>query len=109
MAEDGPPARLGLAGRVAAIAPPVLKVTQLPDASALLAVAFNDNPQLTVVRADTEAAFLAGELHAQSQWAGLLLPNAMCLATPVPLEASVITADRAWARLDVGVLIDVIR
>ena len=80
-----------------------LKVTQLLDASALLAVAFIDDLQLTVVRADTETAFLAGKLHAQTHWAGLLLPNARCLATAVPFEASVITADRAWARLDVGV------
>ncbi len=33
----------------------------------------------------------------------------MCLATAVQLEASVVTADRAWARLDVGVSIQVIR
>lgn len=130
-----------------------MKVTQLLDASALLAVAFNedgaepvmlalsrphvgitvtnltevvsklrqrgmsmagcrafiDDLQLTVVRADTETAFLAGELHAQTRWAGLSLADAMCLATAVQLEASVVTADRAWARLDVGVSIQVIR
>ncbi len=130
-----------------------MKVTQLLDASALLAVAFNedgaeqvmlvlsrphvgitvtnltevvsklrqrgmsmagcrafiDDLQLTVVRADTETAFLAGELHAQARWAGLSLADAMCLATAVQLEASVVTADRAWARLDVGVSIQVIR
>ena len=130
-----------------------MKVTQLLDASALLAVAFNehgaeqvmlalsrphvgitvtnltevvsklrqrgmsmagcrafiDDLQLTVVRADTETAFLAGELHAHTGWAGLSLAHAMCLATAVQLEASVVTADRAWARLDVGVSIQVIR
>ena len=130
-----------------------MKVTELLDASALLAVAFNeagadyvmlalsrphvgvtvtnltevvsrlrlrgmnmagcrafiDDLQLTVVSADTETAFLAGELHAQTRWAGLSLADAMCLATAAQLEARVITADRAWARLDVGVAIDVIR
>ena len=71
--------------------------------------AFIDDLQLTVVRADTETAFLAGELHAQTRWAGLSLAHATCLATAVQLKASVVTADRAWARLDVGVSIQVIR
>ncbi len=130
-----------------------MNVTQLLDASALLAVAFNeegaeqvmhalsrphvgvtvtnltevvsklrqrgmgmagcrafiDDLQLTVVSADTETALLAGELHAQTRWAGLSLADAMCLATAVQCGASVVTADRAWARLEVGVPIQVVR
>ena len=71
--------------------------------------AFIDDLQLIVVSADTETALLAGELHAQTRWAGLSLADAMCLATAVQVGASVVTADRAWGRLDVGVQIDVIR
>ena len=130
-----------------------MKVAQLLDASALLAVAFNedgaeqvmlalsrphvgitvtnltevvsklrqggmtmagcrafiDDLQLTVVGADTETALLAGELHSQTRWAGLSMADAMCLATAVQLDASVVTADRAWGRLDVGVSIHIVR
>jgi PIN domain nuclease of toxin-antitoxin system len=130
-----------------------VKVTQLLDASALLAVAFNEDGaeqvmlalsrpqvgitvanftevvsklrqrgmsmagcrafiydlQLIVVSADTETALLAGELHAQTRWAGSSLADATCLATAVQLDASVVTADRAWGRLDVGVEILVVR
>ncbi len=71
--------------------------------------AFVDDLQLTVVTANTEAGLAAGELHAQARWAGLSLADAMCLATAVQLGGTVVTADRAWARLDVGVSIQVIR
>ena len=130
-----------------------MKVAQLLDASALLAVAFNEDGaeqvmlalsrpqvgitvanltevvsklrqrgmtmagcrafiedlQLIVVSADTEIALLAGELHAQTRWAGLSLGDATCLATAVQHGATVVTADRAWGRLDVGVGISVVR
>jgi PIN domain nuclease of toxin-antitoxin system len=130
-----------------------VKVAQLLDASALLAVAFNEDGaeqvmlalsrpqvgitvanltevvsklrqrgmtmagcrafiedlQLIVVSADTETALLAGELHAQTRWAGLSLGDATCLATAVQHGATVVTADRAWGRLGVGVGISVVR
>ncbi len=130
-----------------------MKIAQLLDASALLAVAFNedgaeqvmlalsrpqvgitvanltevvsklrqrgmsmagcrafiDDLQLIVVSADTETALLAGELHAQTRWAGLSLSDATCLATAVQHGATVVTADRAWGRLDVGVEIEMVR
>ena len=130
-----------------------MKVAQLLDASALLAVAFNEDGaeqvmlalsrpqvgitvanltevvsklrqrgmtmagcrafiedlQLIVVSADTETALLAGELHAQTRWAGLSLGDATCLATAVQHGATVVTADRAWGRLDVGVGILLVR
>ena len=71
--------------------------------------AFIDDLQLVVVSADTETALLAGELHAQTRWAGLSFGDATCLATAVQFGASVVTADRAWERLDVGVGIQVVR
>jgi len=40
---------------------------------------------------------------------GLSLADAMCLATAAQLGATANTADRAWARLEVGVSIQVIR
>jgi PIN domain nuclease of toxin-antitoxin system len=71
--------------------------------------AFIEDLQLIVVSADTETALLAGELHAQTRWAGLSLGDATCLATAVQHGATVVTADRAWGRLDVGVEIEMVR
>ena len=71
--------------------------------------AFIADLQLTVVSPDTETALLAGELHANTRSVGLSMGDALCLAMAAQLGAKVVTADRAWARLEVGVAIEVIR
>jgi PIN domain nuclease of toxin-antitoxin system len=65
--------------------------------------------QLTVVSADSETVLVAGDLHAATRAVGLSMADALCLASAAQLGARVVTADRAWGRLDVGVEIEVIR
>lgn len=58
---------------------------------------------------DTAQAVAAGLLRRQTRAAGLSLGDRACLALALSLDAPVLTADRAWAELDVGVAIEVIR
>lgn len=53
--------------------------------------------------------FEAGALRAATRSRGLSLGDRCCLALARALGARVLTADRAWAGLDVGVEIEVIR
>jgi PIN domain nuclease of toxin-antitoxin system len=58
---------------------------------------------------DEELAFLAGFLVLQTQPLGLSLGDQACLALAKATQASAVTADRAWAGLDIGVEIRLIR
>ena len=58
---------------------------------------------------DADQAASAGRLRAVTRPAGLSLGDRSCLALALALGAPVLTADRAWAGLDVGVSIEVIR
>lgn len=53
-------------------------------------------------------AELAGRLRAVTRGVGLSLGDRACLATAIVLGAPVMTADRAWMGLEVGVAIEVI-
>jgi len=44
--------------------------------------AFLDDLQLIVMTADTETALAAGELHAQSRWAGAFRSPTQCVSQP---------------------------
>jgi ribonuclease VapC len=57
----------------------------------------------------TYQAIEAGRLRAQTRHLGLSLGDRCCLALARDLKATAMTADRAWAGLDVGVTIEVIR
>jgi ribonuclease VapC len=48
-------------------------------------------------------AWLAGTLRAQTRDLGLSLGDRACLALAISLRLPVVTADRIWANLDVGV------
>lgn len=65
--------------------------------------------QIAVVREDEALALVAGELHARHRGRGLALGDALCLAAALRDEATVLTADRAWASLDLDLDIRVIR
>ena len=78
----------------------------LSDAQAHAAVSTMD---LRVVPFDGPQARTAARLRSVTRHAGLSLGDRACLALGDTLGCSVVTADRVWASLDVGVEIFVIR
>lgn len=64
---------------------------------------------LRVVDFDASQARLAAYLRPRTRRAGLSLGDRACLALGLRLGRTVVTADRAWARVDVGVEIVLIR
>jgi ribonuclease VapC len=78
----------------------------LNDAQAHAAVSTMD---LRVVPFDGPQARAAGRLRSVTRHAGLSLGDRACLALGDRLGYPVVTADRAWASLDVGVEIVMIR
>ena len=58
---------------------------------------------------DSELAFTAGALRAATRRFGLSLGDRACLALAQRLNLPVLTADRQWARVDIGVEIRLIR
>ncbi len=64
---------------------------------------------LRVVDFDTHQARLAAYLRPRTGRAGLSLGDRACLALGLQLGSPVVTADRVWASLDVGVEIILIR
>jgi ribonuclease VapC len=64
---------------------------------------------LQVIDFDTSLARAAAYLRPQTRRAGLSLGDRACLALGRKLGCPVVTADRAWAQLDVGVEVILIR
>ena len=64
---------------------------------------------LDIVPINRELADLAGTLRADTRAAGLSLGDRCCLALAKATGATALTADRAWARVSVGVSIEVLR
>ncbi len=62
-----------------------------------------------VVSFDEEIAFATGMLGPLTKDSGLSLGDRACLALGRHLALPVLTADRAWAELDIGVEIQLIR
>ncbi len=58
---------------------------------------------------DEEQAFRAGFLFAHTQPLGLSLGDRACLALALTTHTTVLTADRVWKDLDIGVEIKLIR
>jgi ribonuclease VapC len=56
-----------------------------------------------------EQAKLVGALVPQTRILGLSLGDRACLALGITLNAPVYTADRLWAKLDLGLTIQIIR
>jgi PIN domain nuclease of toxin-antitoxin system len=67
------------------------------------------NMDLNVVAFDTSQARIAARLRSTTRYAGLSLGDRACLALGLHLGHPVITADRAWASLNIGVEVVVIR
>jgi PIN domain nuclease of toxin-antitoxin system len=58
---------------------------------------------------DSEQASIAGGLVALTRPYGLSLGDRACLALALVLDAPVYTADKTWARLDLGLRIHLLR
>jgi PIN domain nuclease of toxin-antitoxin system len=58
---------------------------------------------------DEPAAFRAAALRPLTRTAGLSLGDRACLALGIALAATVLTTDRTWARLNLGVRVQVVR
>ena len=64
---------------------------------------------LEVVPFDQAMAVRAGSLRAATRVLGLALGDRACLATAEAVGLAVLTADRAWAQLDLGLSIEILR
>ncbi|MFQ5765342.1 MAG: type II toxin-antitoxin system VapC family toxin [Rhodospirillales bacterium] len=62
-----------------------------------------------IVPFDEELAFSTGMLHPVTRHRGLSLGDRACLALAGLLELPVLTADRAWTGLDLGIDVQVVR
>jgi ribonuclease VapC len=65
--------------------------------------------QVAAVAFDVEMARLAAELREHTRHLGLSLGDRACLALGLLRGGPVLTADRGWGDLDLGVAIEVIR
>jgi len=68
-----------------------------------------DGLRPAAVSFDATQAVEAGLLRRETRQWGLSLGDRACLALARSNAARVLTADRAWARVDIGIDIDVIR
>jgi PIN domain nuclease of toxin-antitoxin system len=78
----------------------------MPESAVDIAVA---NLNLRVVPFDEPQARATARLRSVTRHAGLSLGDRACLALGLRLGSPVVTADRVWASVDVGVEIVVIR
>ncbi|HYH65622.1 MAG TPA: type II toxin-antitoxin system VapC family toxin [Urbifossiella sp.] len=58
---------------------------------------------------DTDQAVAVGQLAATTRDLGLSLGDRACLSLAKALGVPVLTADQAWAKLDIGVSVELIR
>lgn len=64
---------------------------------------------LYYVAFDKQQAHIAGSLWQQTKVLGLSLGDRACLALAIHLDSPVLTADKVWQQLDIGVSIQLIR
>ena len=64
---------------------------------------------LNIVAFDADAAHAAAELRTATKAFGLSLGDRACLALAGRLRATVLTTDRIWSRLDIGITIEQLR
>ena len=64
---------------------------------------------ITTVDFDDSQAFIAASLRQKTKAKGLSFGDRACLALGLTSQATVLTADRAWRDLDVGVQVTLIR
>ena len=74
---------------------------------------FDSNPEsylqifrdagMRIVAADAELAILAGELERTTRHIGLSLGDRFCLALAISTRRAVVTTDRVWKTIDLGI------
>jgi PIN domain nuclease of toxin-antitoxin system len=64
---------------------------------------------ITIIPYDEEQAFLAAALYRKTKVKGLSLGDRACLALAIIQHLPVLTADKAWSEIDVGVKVKLIR
>ena len=64
---------------------------------------------LNIVAFDADAAHAAAELRTATKAFGLSLGDRACLALAGRRRATVLTTDRIWSRLDIGITIEQLR
>lgn len=88
----------------------VQKLAQLGSATAAEDAAVLSALGMTVAPFDAEAAVRTAHLWATTRGAGLSLGDRACLSLAAAVPGGVaLTTDRAWARVDAGVRVDLIR
>ena len=65
--------------------------------------------EVTVVTEDLALGVLAGELHARTRAHGVSIGDALCLAAAMRDQLPVLTANRVWGALDLGIAVEVVR
>lgn len=65
--------------------------------------------QMVCVPLDAEQAVIAASLRGTTRSLGLSLADRACLALAFSRKLPVLTADRAWAKLNIGVTVEMIR
>jgi PIN domain nuclease of toxin-antitoxin system len=65
--------------------------------------------KLLIIPFDEEQGFIAGLLRANTKSLGLSLGDRACLSLAIQQKLSVLTADRVWAGLQLGLNIQMIR
>jgi PIN domain nuclease of toxin-antitoxin system len=65
--------------------------------------------KLLIIPFDEEQGFIAGLLRADTKRLGLSLGDRACLSLAIQQKLSVLTADRVWAGLQLGLNIQMIR
>ena len=78
----------------------------MPEGPAVSAI---EGLALDVIAFDAAMAVRTGALRLLTRSLGLSLGDRVCLATAQELQLPVITADRTWRELDVGVQVHVVR
>jgi len=69
-----------------------------------------DQLDVGIVEFNADDAFVAGLLRSSTRAAGLSFGDRACLALASRMEAAVLTADRAWAALDLdGIEVELVR